>query len=173
MKGNTPYDYFTTTKVGNLTQTQINSAIKDSDVPEKVQGRQAIEIHKVKEAASTFGGNGIIPSKGAITASSFTDAAAGTAIKPEAGEVWVIDNLLYGSVVNGSSSSNTITIALTDGTHTITIHSFAASAAAITQIGNPATGAMKLRLTNQLWLTVKGSQSDESICHIPYQMVAM
>ena len=173
MKGNSPYDYLTTTSVGDLTQDQINSSIASSFVPEKVKGKQVIEIHKVKEAASTFGANGILPSKGAITASAFTDSPAGTAIKPGAGEVWVIDNLLYGSVVNGSGSTNTITIALTDGTSTITIHSFAAAASAVTQFGNPATGTMKLTLTNQLWLTVKGSQSDESICHIPYQMVAM
>ena len=172
-KGNTPYDYLTTTKVDDLTQTQINSSIKESFVPEKKQGREIIEIHKVKMASSTFGSNAI-PSKGAISVVTFDDTAGGSDIRPNDGEVWEIDNLLMGGVLNGSGSTpNAIQIAITDGTSSLVIHQFAAAPATTTAIGSAATAQMKLYLTNSLYLNVIGDQSDESSILIPYNMVAM
>jgi len=169
-----PSDKLKNIQLESLTKDQFNSAsgVLYIDAPQALAN--AVTLNNAKQAVSTFGANGPLPNKGAITVSAFTDAAPGTDIRPGVGEVWVIDNLLYGSIVNGSSSSNTITISLkdADGT-TITIHSLGAAGSATTQIGNPATGRMPLTLTRNLYLNVKGSESDESICHIPYQMVAM
>ena len=172
--GNTPYDYLKTTQVDDLTQDQINSSIKESFVPQKKQGKQIIEIHKVKEASSTFGSNGVIPSKGAISTVTFTDAAAGADIQPSAGEVWQIDNLFMAAVLNGSSGTpNAITIAITDGTTRLDIHSFAAAPGTTTPIGNPSASSLKLYLTNDLYLNVRGDQGDTSSFYVPYQQVAM
>ena len=65
-KGNSPYDYLKVTKVEDLTQTELNSSIKNSFVPEKKQGLDVIAIHKVKEAGSTYGANGVLPDSGSI-----------------------------------------------------------------------------------------------------------
>lgn len=170
--GNLPSQKLKNIQIENLTKDDFNSAVGVIYIDAPGALADAVTLNKAKEAVATFGANGILPNKGAITATTFTDAAAGSPIRPAVGEVWDIDNLLYGSIVNGSGSSNTITISLTDGTTTIAIHSLAAAGGTVTQLGNPATGAMKLRLTRQLWLTVKGSESDESICHIPYNQVA-
>lgn len=174
MKGNTPYDYLKTTQVDDLTQSQINSSIKESFVPEQVQGKQVIQIHNVKQAASTFGSNGVIPSKGAISTVTFTDAAAGSDIQPAAGEVWQIDNLFMSAVLNGSSGTpNAVIIAITDGTTRVDIHAFAAAPGTTTPIGSPASSSLKLYLTNDLYLNVRGDQGDVSSIYVPYQQVAM
>lgn len=171
-KGNRPYDYLTTTQVSDLTQTEINDSIKNSFVPEKVQGKQIIEIHNVKEASSTFGANGVIPDSGAIASTAFTDAPTAE-LKPSANEVYQIDNLFLSYVVNGSSSTNAITISLTDGTSTIPIHSVSVPGSQSALIGNPATSSLRLNITNKLWLKVIGDQSDESQWQVPYTKVAM
>lgn len=172
--GNTPYDYLKTTQIDDLTQDQINQSIKESFVPEKKQGKQIIEIHKVKEAASTFGSNGVIPSKGAISTTTFDDSAGGSEVRPEVGEVWQIDNMFMSAVLNGSSGTpNAIIIAITDGTTSLDILAFAAAPGGVTAVGVPATHTFKLTLTNSLYLTVRGDQGDTSSLYVPYQMVAM
>jgi len=167
-----PSDKLKNIQIENLTKDEFNTAsgVVYIDAPNALA--DAVTLNDAKLAVSTFGANGILPNKGAISVTSFTDAAPGSNLRPSVGEVWVIDDLFFGSVVNGSSSSNTITISLTDGTNTVTIHSLGAAGSATTQIGNPATGGMKLTLTNGLYLNVKGSESDESILLIPYQMTA-
>jgi hypothetical protein len=171
-KGNSPYDYLKVTKIQDLTQTELNSSIKNSFVPETKQGIDVIQIHKVKEAGSTFGANGVLPDSGAIASTAFTDAPTAE-LKPSANEVYQIDNLFLSYIVNGSSSTNAVTISLTDGTSTIPIHTVSVAGSAAALIGNPATSSMKLNITNKLWLKVIGDQSDESQWQVPYTLVAM
>ena len=159
-------------QIENLTRDDFESAsgILYIDAPNALA--DAVNLNDAKLAVSTFGGNGIIPNQGAISTVTFTDAAAGSDIQPAVGEVWQIDNLFMSAVLNGSSGTpNAIVIAITDGTTRLDIHAFAAAPGTTTPIGSPASSSLKLYLTNDLYLNVRGDQSDTSSIYVPYQMV--
>lgn len=170
----TPTTKLQTTTLGDLTHTQLNATSSSTFVNRPGALKNAADIHRAKLAISTFGGNGIIPDSGAILGTAFSDAPpTGTAIQPGAGEVWRVD-LTDIEVVNGSGSTNTVTLMLTDGTPTtltVIATAIAGSATHGKLFDLEKTPSKVEYLTNSLYLAVVGTAA--GVCNVPYAKVAI
>jgi len=170
-----PSDKLKNFQIESLTRDNFESASGVLYIDATNALENMIQLNHAKLAVATFGGNGVLPNKGAISSTTFTDSPpTGSAIRPAVGEVWRV-NLTDINIVNGSASSNTVSLLWTDST--------GATAAIISTgiAGNATAGKLyddalmteKIAyLTNSLYLSAVGTQSDESIIKIPYQMVA-
>ena len=169
-----PSDKLKNFQIESLTRDNFESAsgVIYIDAPDALEN--VVQLNRAKLAVATFGGNGVLPNKGAISSTAFTDAPpTGTAIQPAVGEVWMVD-LTNINIVNGASGTNNITLQWSDGSETTTIVTagIAGAATAGVLFDIEKTPEKIAYLTNSLYLTVVGSASDESHLKIPYQMVA-
>ena len=170
-----PTEKLKNNQIESLTRDNFESAsgVIYIDAPDALEN--FVQLNRAKLAVATFGGNGVLPNKGAISATAFTDSPpTGTAIQPAVGEVWMVD-LTNINIINGASGTNNVTLQWSDGTPntcTIVTAGIAGAATAGVLFDIEKTPEKITYLTNSLYLTVVGSASDESHLKIPYQMVA-
>lgn len=167
----TPLDKLKTTTLGDLTQTQIHDTAATTFVSRPAATKLAREIHEAKLAIATFGGGGVIPSKGDVQEANITDVPipAASTLRPAAGEVWIIDFGML-TVVNGSAGTNTISAQIedADGTATYQVSGTVAGGA----IGQPFEDK-PYRLTDSLFIRITSSSGDESLVTLAVQYEAM
>lgn len=170
-----PSDKLKNFQIENLTRDDFESAsgILYIDAPDALTNM--VELNQAKLAVATFGGDGVLPNGGAIKQVTFTDGPpTGSAVQPSVGQVWRV-NLTDINIVNGSSSSNTVSLIWIDSTGATAaiISTGIAGNATAGKLYDDALMTQKIAyLTNSLYLSVVGTQSDESIIKVPYQMVA-
>ncbi|PXY71667.1 MAG: hypothetical protein CXX80_03390 [Methanobacteriota archaeon] len=167
----TPLDKLKTTTLGDLTQTQIHDTAASTFVSRPGATKIAREIHRAKLAIATFGGGGIIPSKGDVQPTTITDIplpAASTMI-PAIGEVWRFDFGML-TVANGASSTNTILLQVedSDGNPTYEI----SGTVPANEVGQP-FNAMPFWLTAPLFIRITSNKSDTSLVTLAVQYEAM
>ena len=164
MKGDTVWAKLRTLKLKDLTQTQISATIKDTFLSEQDGLSQGVLVHQAKEAQSTFGSGGVIPSAGSISATTFTDSAV--TIKPAVGEVWSL-NPAFITGSNSGMAPATVTLSITDGTNSVALPSATVpDANQIPIIENQYSSTLKL--TSSMYLSVISDSNDTQTLRFPY-----